>query len=245
MGLNSKENILISLVIPVFNEEELLLRAIRDLTKKLETFDFLFEIIVSENGSLDLTRDIAFKLQKELPNIKVLHRPNPNYGEALRKGIEASSGDIVICDELDILDVDFYSQALEILLSDQADLVIGSKLHPKSNDNRPLLRCVATVVINFLLRLVLGFKGSDTHGLKAFNRKMLLPIVNVCILDKDLFASELVIRAEKEKLRIIEVPIEITEKREARINIFGRVYGALVCLSKLFWALRVKKDYLH
>ena len=46
-----------------------------------------------------------------------------------------------------------------------------------------------------MLRVALDFRGTDTHGLKAFHRETLLPVVEACVIDRDLFASELVIRA--------------------------------------------------
>ena len=101
-------------------------------------------------------------------------------------------------------------------------MVVGSKAMPGARDRRPFTRRVATKVINGLLWASLGFEGTDTHGLKAFLQAPLLPIVRSCVVDKDLFASELVIRAMRAGLRIQEIPIEIEEQRSPPIQLVRR-----------------------
>jgi glycosyltransferase involved in cell wall biosynthesis len=231
----------LSIVIPVYNEEGLLETAITDLVAKMNEIPLVYEIIISENGSKDRTKDIAFGLAKKYRNIRVLHEDEPNYGRALRKGIEQARGAICICDEIDICDVGFYRRALNILTEDKADMVIGSKRHPESSDRRPFIRRFATFVINMLLRILFGFKGSDTHGLKAFHREKLMPVVESCVVEKDLFASELVIRAERAGLRIVEIPLFITEKRKPSINLFKRVPNVLLNLWRLFLVIRLQR----
>lgn len=232
----------VSLVIPVYNEEGLLKTAIHDLIVRLEeTFESLnYEIIITENGSTDKTRQHAKELAEKYEQVRLLTSPEPNYGRALRRGILEAKGVYVLCDEIDICDVGFHERALAILEADEAEMVVGSKAHPDAQDQRPVFRQFATGVMNGLLRVLLDFKGTDTHGLKAFHRERLLPIVSRCIEDKDLFASELVIRAQREGQRIVEVPIVIAEKRPPSINLVRRVPRVLTGLAKLTWAIRVK-----
>ena len=119
----------------------------------------------------------------------------PNYGKALRRGILEARGTWVICEEIDLCDLDFHSRALEHLRMGDADMVVGSKAMKGSDDQRPLMRRAATLVLNGMLRIAVDFRGTDTHGLKAFHRETLVPVVEACVIDRDLFASELVIRA--------------------------------------------------
>lgn len=230
----------VSIVIPVFNEEGLLFGSVIELIEKLKKVDWTYEILVSENGSTDDTREIALRLEREYPQVRALLTEEPNYGRALRKGIENARGTYVLCDEVDILDVDFHQRALEILFGDQADLVVGSKLHADALDRRPLLRQVATKIINGLLHVFLDFKGTDTHGLKAFHRERLMAVVNRCVVERDLFASELVIRSERQKVRVLEIPVEIIEKRPPSINLVKRVPHVLKNLATLVWVIRIK-----
>lgn len=229
----------VSIVIPVYNEEGLLATAVRDLVAQLEPIPLTFEVILSENGSKDRTRHIAGELSETRENVRVLHSDQPNYGRAMRRGIEEARGRICICDEIDICDVDFYGRAIDLLSTGRADMVVGSKRHPDAKDRRPFLRRFATGVINLLLRVFLGFKGTDTHGLKAFNHEAILPVLERCVVEKDLFASELVIRAERAGVNVVEVPLDIAEKRPPSINLFKRVPNVLRNLWKLFLVIRL------
>ena len=229
----------ISIIIPVYNEEGLLATAVTDLTTRLAEIPLVWEVILTENGSRDRTLEIAQELSSKMRNVRVLHTPEPNYGLALRRGIEDARGAICICDEIDICDVSFYRGAIELLTTGQAEMVIGSKRHPAAQDKRPAMRRFATWVLNLMLRIVVGFKGTDTHGLKAFKRDALLPVIKLCIVEKDLFASEFVIRAERYGTRIVEIPVHIKEKRPPSINLFKRVPNVLRNLWRLFLVIRL------
>ena len=230
----------VSIVIPVYNEEGLVHSAVVDLVSRLEGFAWSYEIVLAENGSKDATAEIASELGKNFPQLRHFSSPEPNYGKALRAGILTARGTYVICDEIDLCDVDFYNRAMAILSAREADLVIGSKTHPDSEDKRPASRRAATHVINGMLRVACGFQGSDTHGLKAMRKENLVPVVNACLVDKDLFASEMVIRAERAGVKIREIPVKVIEKRQPSIRLTKRVPNVLRHLAVLFWAIRIK-----
>ncbi|MBI5610098.1 MAG: glycosyltransferase [Deltaproteobacteria bacterium] len=230
----------LSVVIPCYNEEAILWGAVVDLHKGLLALSRPFEILISENGSKDDTRAIADKLSRAYPEVRAIHSDEPNYGKALRRGIEAARGKYVICEEIDLCDLDFHKRALAILDDDRADMVVGSKAHPDAKDERPMTRRAATMVINGLLRVMLGFRGTDTHGLKAFRRDKLAYTVGKCVVDRDLFASELVIRAQRYHVRVTEIPIRIHEKRPPSIHLFKRVPNVLKGLGRLFVVIRIK-----
>ena len=120
------------------------------------------------------------------------------------------------------------------------DLVVGSKSMLGARDHRPMSRRIATKVINGMLRVSLGFHGTDTHGLKAFRKDAILPLVDDCVVDRDLFASELVIRAERAHKRIVEIPLKLEEKRTPSIQLTRRVPRVLKNLAELVWVIRVK-----
>jgi glycosyltransferase involved in cell wall biosynthesis len=231
----------ISIVIPVYNEEAILEAAVKDLVDRLRAFEFSYEIILAENGSRDCTVQLAEGLSARFPQVRSFSLGEPNYGKGLRRGILEAQGDIVICDEIDLCDTDFYTRALSLLEANEADLVVGSKLLDSSRDERPLGRHLATIVINGMLRISLGFKGTDTHGLKAFKRSQLVDIVERCVIDKDLFASELVIRAERSNtVRIKEIPVRVLEKRQPSIHLFRRVPNVLKGIARLVYAIRIQ-----
>lgn len=230
----------ISVVIPVYNEESLIVEATSGLVHRLEAMPWSYEILLAENGSKDRTKQLITELEHAHQTVRSLSCPEPDYGKALRKGIKEARGEYVLCDEIDLCDSDFHRRAMEILIADEADLVIGSKRAAGSIDRRPLGRRIATLVFTGLLKMTLGFRGSDTHGLKAFRRELMVDVVNRCVVDRDLFASELVIRADRDGLRISEIPVEIEEIRPPSISLWRRVPKVLQNLATLFVVIRLK-----
>ena len=235
----------ISIVIPIYNEQAILHAAVVDLRERLKPFHWTYEIILAENGSKDRTVEIAQELAAKYAadvdgQVKLISMGEPNYGKALKQGILLARGEIVICDEIDLCDADFHRRAVDILETGEADLVIGSKLAVGAEDARPMLRHVASMAYSGLLRVMLGFRGTDTHGLKAFRRTALLDTVRACLVEKDVFASEFVIRADRGGVRTKEIPVHIIEKRPPSINLFKRVPNVLKSIAKLTYAIRIR-----
>ncbi|MBV8762493.1 MAG: glycosyltransferase family 2 protein [Deltaproteobacteria bacterium] len=235
----------VSIVIPVYNEEGILREAITELLDGYDTVrvaldwpELTVEVIVAENGSRDRTVELAEHLAAERPEIRSFSLGEPNYGKALKRGISEARGTWVICEEIDLCDLDFHRRALEHLRHRDADMVVGSKAMKGASDARPVFRRVATRVLNGMLRVALDFHGTDTHGLKAFHRTTLAPIVEQCVIDKDLFASEFVIRTGRAGLRVIEIPIRLHEKRPPAINLVKRVPNVLRGMAKLTRVIR-------
>ncbi len=235
----------VSVVIPVYNEEGILREAITELVDGFDIVrtalgwdDLTFEVIIAENGSRDRTVELAEHLSSEREEVRMFSLGEPNYGKALRRGILEATGRWVICEEIDLCDLDFHRRALEHLRHADADMVVGSKAMKGASDHRPLMRRAATRVLNGMLRVALDFRGTDTHGLKAFHRETLLPVVEQCVIDRDLFASELVIRAGRDGLRVIEIPVRLDEKRPPAINLVKRVPNVLRGMAKLTRVIR-------
>jgi len=235
----------ISIVIPIYNEQGILHAAVVDLRERLKPFGWSYEIILAENGSKDDTVAIGQELAAKYANpsdgqVKIISLGEPNYGKAMKQGILLARGELVICDEIDLCDADFHRRAVDILETGEADLVIGSKLAVGAEDDRPMIRHIASQAYSGMLKVVLGFRGTDTHGLKAFRRLALLDTVRACLVDKDVFASEFVIRADRGGITIKEIPVRVIEKRPPSINLFKRVPNVLKSVIKLTYAIRVR-----
>ncbi len=227
----------VSIVIPVYNEEAILHAAVVDLRERLRDAPFDYEIVLAENGSSDGTVAVAEALAARYPEVRTFSVGEPNYGLALRIGIGRARGDIVICDEIDLCDADFHRLAVAMLERGEVDMVIGSKLMDGAEDRRPLFRHAASLVYTGLLRVLLDFPGSDTHGLKAFDKRVVGPIAARCVVDADVFASELVIRAYRNGVRVREIPVRLMEKRPPTINLLRRVPEVVRNLATLRRAL--------
>jgi glycosyltransferase involved in cell wall biosynthesis len=232
----------LSIVIPVYNEEGILRGSVLELEEKLRRFGWSYELLLCENGSRDRTVEIGKELEHEHPGVRMLSIGQPNYGLAMRQGILEARGRYVICDEIDLLDTEFYARAMALLERSDTDLVVGSKAMVGSNDQRPLFRRAATRVYNGMLRVVCHFPGTDTHGLKAFRRDALLDTARRCILDRDVFASEFVIRAHREGKKVVEIPFAVREKRPPSIRLVKRVPHVIRSVARLAVSVRRNGD---
>ncbi len=231
---------LLSVVIPVYDEEAIVASSAGELVRGLEERGLDYELIFAENGSRDATPRILESLASANPRVRWFHSERPNYGFALQRGILEARGELVVCDEIDLGDFSFYDAALKILREGRVDLVVGSKAARGAHDGRPWVRRAATRVHNGLLRLLLGFQGTDTHGLKAFRRERLVPVVQACVVDRDVFASELVIRAWRAGFQVLELRVDLQEKRQPSVHLFRRVPNVLKNVAKLVWVIRFK-----
>ncbi len=235
---------LVSVVIPVYNEEKILEKSVTELFEMLKKYeaDFDFELVLAENGSKDNTIKKGQELAKKYENMTIFHHPVPDYGEALKAGIRKAKGEIIVSDEIDLCLEEFYDNALKLFKETDVKMVVGSKAMKGAKDRRPFKRRLATFVLNKMLQIILGFKGTDTHGVKAFRKKELMPILDKCVVGKDIFASEFVIRTQKAGLKILEVPISLDEKRAPSIKLMKRVPKVLSNILQLFWVIRIKRD---
>lgn len=221
----------LSVVVPVHNEASFLPSGLPALMEATFGADPDAEIIVVENGSDDGTAALAESIGTN--RIRVLRLPRPDYGDAMRTGFVQAAGEWVVN-----FDIDYFSQAfLEQVLAADADLVIGSKRDPRSEDRRPFVRRLATRTFNLLLRTILGSRVSDTHGMKGFRRELVADLADRVVSRQDLYDTELVIRAERAGYRIVEVPVVVEELREARSSLVRRVPRTLRGLLRIRRAL--------
>ena len=233
---------MVSVVIPVYNEEGIIRSSVSHLREGLREQGWSCEIILAENGSTDRTVSLCRQLASKYAEVETFSIGRPNYGKALKEGILRARGTYVVCDEIDLGDLDFYRRALRRLADGDAAMVVGSKVLPGAEDTRPLFRHVATLGYNAMLRLLLHFHGTDTHGMKAFRRELLVGTAGRCVVDKDVFASELVIRAERERHPVVEIPVRVVEKRSPSINLLRRVPNVLRNLTYLTYVMRLMDE---
>lgn len=212
---------MISIVIPVHNEALLLESLVSGIYSKLSGFDENFELILCENGSTDGTLQLAHTLADSYPNLVILDSPQASYGAAIRAGILRSRGERIIVFNADLWDINFLHHANQLL--GQYDIVIASKRHHDSQDQRPLNRRFITWAFNLALQIMFGFKGTDTHGMKAFNRARITPIVRRCITDREIFDTEVILRGQQAGLTTTEVATVVEETRPSRYSPLTRI----------------------
>jgi glycosyltransferase involved in cell wall biosynthesis len=208
-----------SIVVPVFNEADFIPTALPALIDVMQSVGETYQVLIVENGSTDGTAAAAREASEGFP-VSVISLDEPDYGAAMRHGFLVADGDWVVNFDIDYFSAGFLLQVLEI---GDVDLVIGSKRDPGSEDRRPMIRRIATLVFNLLLTTILDSKVTDTHGMKAFRLGLVAEIAPLVVSRKDLFDTELVVRAERSGYRIKEVPVVVEEMREARSSLVKRV----------------------
>jgi glycosyltransferase involved in cell wall biosynthesis len=224
----------ISIVLPVYNEETILDATLRDVLVGLTRIDDRpsnSEVVVVVNGCTDRSAAIAEDWSGREPRVRIVAQKRPSYGAAIRTGIIESRGDTVVIFNADFYDFGFLSAALPLL--ERCDCVVGSKVLEESKDERPLKRRAVTRAFNLILRIGFGYRGSDTHGLKAMRREALVPIVRRCVTDREIFDTEFLIRAQRAGLRIIELPVRVSEMRETRYGLVRRIGTTIVDLIRI------------
>lgn len=204
----------ISIIVPCHNEVEHLESFTHTVMGLLKKQHALAEFIIVDNGSTDGSSKVLEKLEVRYPSIVVLGLPDANFGGALRKGLELARGDYLV-----IFNVDFYDERL-ILLS-RVDLlgydaIVCSKRLPASVDHRSISRRLMTSCYNWFLKLVFGFTGTDTTGIRVIRREKFLPIIPKCQLKSGVFDSALSIWGQKYGLKVLELPIQTWEVRPSR-----------------------------
>ncbi len=219
----------LTIVIPVHNEAGFLTHAVERLSAALDGLDFMLYLV--ENGSTDGTGAEAEALAERFPWLEILRLEAADYGAALRAGFRESDTDWMVAFDIDYFSRGFVDDVLN--RAGEADIILASKRDPDADDRRGLLRRLGTLVFNLLLRGLFGSHVTDTHGMKAVNRKVLDDVMPAVKSTEDLFDTELVLRAERAGYRIAEVPAVVEEIRPARSSYLKRVPRTLVGLLKL------------
>ncbi|MHB1929625.1 MAG: glycosyltransferase [Acidimicrobiales bacterium] len=224
----------LSVVVPAHNEAQYLRPAVESLVDGLRSRGLDFEVVVVENGSLDDTWQVASSVAQARTEVRVLSLRQANYGAALRSGFRAARGVLVANMDVDLVDLDFLDAALARADDDPAvDVVIGTKRGAGAQDRRAPARRAVTGTFSLLMQFGFGLQVSDTHGLKLLRADRLRLLVDECALSGDLFDTELVLRAERAGMRLVEIPVTVEEQRPPRTPIASRVPRTVAGLVRL------------
>lgn len=224
-----------SVVIPVHNEAVHLERLVEAFAQTLgDARATVAEVLLIENGSRDGTAEAGQRLAQRYPGwVRVVRIERASYGEALKRGIQVAAAPWTAILECDFLDVGFLQRAREQLRTERALFAVGSKRHAQSADRRPLKRRVLTFVFNRILRVVFGFSGTDTHGLKLIRSDLARFLTGQCQTTDEVFQTELVLLAHRLGYKVVEVPVEIREARPTPFPILKRVPKVLKLVGEI------------
>jgi len=211
MPVKSKKGKIVSVIIPAYKQEKTI---VEDVTRIYETMSqtrWPFEVIVVVDGFVDKTFEKVKKI--ESAEIKVYgYEQNKGKGYAVRYGMARASGDyIAFIDSGMDIDPNGISMLLEHAEWYDADIIVGSKRHPASKLNYPLIRRIYSWGYSKFVKILFGLKLTDTQsGLKVFKREVLDVVLPRLVVKE--FAFDIEILAVSKHLgfeKIYEAPIKI------------------------------------
>lgn len=168
-------NIDISVVVPLYNEEESLPELCEWIARIMRSHQYSYEVILVDDGSTDSSWDKVKQISNENSSIKGIQF-NRNYGKsaALDTGFKATQGEVVISMDADLQDSPDEIPGLYKMIKEEGyDLISGWK--KKRHD--PISKTIPSKFFNYITRVISGIKLHDFNcGLKAYNGKVVKSI---------------------------------------------------------------------
>ena len=230
-------------MVPAYRESVRIARSLQLLKQELQQIGADFEIVLVCDGCEE-TYYAARPLADH--NVAVHYYPrNMGKGYALQYGADRARGELVT-----FIDADMNIHPREILtfinLMDalDADIVIGSKRHPRSRVNYPAFRRLQSFVYQLLIAALFTINVKDTQsGLKLFRRDVLRSLLPRVLVKRYAFDLELLVVAHHLGYRrIVEAPIEIQEQFSTTTNLRA-AFRVLVDTAAIFYRLRIIRYY--
>jgi glycosyltransferase involved in cell wall biosynthesis len=193
----------VSVVIPCLNEAETIAECVASARSVLDDSDFDGDVIVVDNGSEDGSGKIAAGA-----GATVVHEPRRGYGSAYLAGLRAAQGDYIVMVDAD-LTYDFREiPAFVRELDAGAQMVIGNRMDGIQPGAMSLTSRIGNPLLSGFLNTLYRTNARDVHcGMRAIKRDV-LPTLDLRTTGME-FASEMVIRASRERLDVREIPIEL------------------------------------
>lgn len=227
---------MISIIIPVFNEENRLKSNVEQIFAFLGRNEKKYEIIVVDDGSTDSTPAILLSLLHEYPIKIFTHQKNVGKGAAIRTGINEACGDLIFFTDVDLsVPVQFISKFLN-LATGRDDIIIGTRVARGSKIEKKqfFLRELLGEGFTFFSNLLLGVEVSDfTCGFKLFKKKAALKIFSHQKIHRWAFDAEILYLARKYNLNIREVPVTWRHNTGSKVRFPGDIFETFVCLFRI------------
>ena len=215
----------VSLVIPAYNESSIIQGTLRAVTAELSAMTDDYEVIVVDDGSTDSMAELVRGFDD--PHVRLEgYQPNHGKGCAVRTGILAAQGDLIIYTDADLAyGTKVFRTFLEQFETSDADLAIGSRrLSPDGYKDYPPIRLLASHVFNFLVRHFSGLIYDTQCGIKAYRRDAARRIFSHCTIDGFSFDCEALMLADRMHLKVEQLPVSIVNHRESKVHIIRDSY---------------------
>lgn len=248
MAKQKTNSLLISLIIPAYKQESTIEKDLHRILEVAQQLRYEYEIIVVADGFQDKTFQNAKRVKST--KVKVVgYRENHGKGFAVRYGMAKARGSII-----GFLDsgMDINPNGLSMLLEHfewyNADIIVGSKLHPASKVQYPWQRRIMSFVYRIMVKILFGLTIRDTQvGMKFYRRKVLEDVMPRLLVKKHAFDIEILAVANYlGYTRIFEAPVEIDFNGVSTITSknFWIVVGLMVWDTlAVFYRLRILHYY--
>ncbi len=237
----------ISVIMPAYNEAGYIAGNIEEAVSVLNEFGCPWELIIVDDGSTDNTFEILQDLSRKYQG-QIIVKKNPfnlGKGRAIKKAFHYASGDYVVFLDADLdLHPSQIRALFDIMRLNNADVVIGSKLHPNSIVNYPLERRIMSYAYYLLVKLLFNLPCHDTQtGLKLFKADVLRNVLRRILVKKFAFDLEVLVNACHLGYRIIEAPIALSSQRHyGRIGL-SSIFTIIWDTGAIFYRMNILKYY--
>ena len=192
------------------------------------------ELLVVDDGSTDGTSAIADQVAATDPRVRVV-RTTRNHGKgyAVRTGIQAAQGELVVFTDAD---GSYGPEQLERVVAalDRAPVAIGARLGSQAGTGSPLLRRLASPAFNRVMRLLLGLPFHDTQcGLKGFRRGAAEAVFQRARVDGFAFDAEALLVARRLGIEVVEVPVTAEDRQGSKVRLGGDALRMLADVCKV------------
>jgi glycosyltransferase involved in cell wall biosynthesis len=228
----------LSVIVPVYNEQDHLWSMAESLAQTLDRVvgPSCWQYVLVDNGSVDGTSKVLDAIVGSWPKSRVLKLDFPNYGTALRVGLQTAEAPFAY-----IINVDFWDPLFlrwSWANRDQYDLILGSKRADPTLNKLPAYRKFLSAGLNLIFQVFFDFVGRDTHGQKLIRLSAVRDILPRCIMERGQFDTELTMRALRGGLWVAEVPVPIVQARGPRNLMLVKIYRNVVDLWRLRRVMR-------
>lgn len=223
----------------MYNESKILPDTLGKVFDYMESeFPGGYEVIFSDDGSLDGSRRIVDDFAASHLSFRTVgYEKNRGKGCAVRTGVLAANGDIVVCTDCDLAyGLEVVGRAMKIFADDKStELVIGSRRLAKDGyEGYTFIRKLASKTYLKCLAIAAGFRLSDSQcGFKCYRADAGKRIFEGCEVDGFAFDFEALIRAQKFGMKITEMPVKVINHRESKVHVFSDSIKMLRDIAKI------------
>lgn len=212
----------VDVVVPVHNEEATLARSVEQVLEYLTaSFPFTWVLTIADNASTDRTLAIARELAASRAGVRVLHLDEKGRGRALRRAWTDSHSDVVAYMDVDLsTGLDALLPLVAPLVSGHSEVAIGSRRAPGATVARGPKREVISRIYNAIIRAMFATRVRDLQcGFKAVRRDVAISLLPAIEDEGWFFDTELLLLAERNGLRIHQVPVDWVEDPDSRVHL--------------------------